>query len=628
MMAKQLCLGLVACILLGFTLAAQASTPTVLTASRSGADGLGETLSGSLKTFSGGAVPLQTVTISAIDTSARLGPAVQPLYGVVPTGAVNAQMGWKIGEDGACVCNGAAAAVVGGLTFTSNSVTDYAKIVPNGFPYPTVAMSVLTFNMPVNDVRDATLTAFTVDSNNVDHTVGQQFPVTAGSNFTFSAPMMATANAAQAGFIFVTFLNASGQVVSTSKIWFTPAQQTVTTVTTDINGNFSVGLGAHVYLADPQMPLSFAGNALFGASGTTVAPLGLNPANTIPALQQPVTSLGTSTAPLIWMSPLPDFMNTVNGSSGGWDSLYADDTTGWHTAAGKTQIMRFPAQWFSSFSADNIAWLTYKMNHANPPIYLAIEIEPNDLYYSNQPAGCTSTGCCKSSNGESYSDPSVQNTLIAKLMGSGANLPIVIMDEPFHFGYALSDAGSCRAVYSGLGLTYTPTNEAQNASLLLSIYKAAFPNLIYGDTEPFPALPLADTSWATDYAAFIQALDSQLGVRVSFMHMDLDWNSLVAHNTTVSSEVATVAPVVRNSPLSMKLGVIADGDHTENSAAAWMADAESNIWCILNSRVAPEQWAFETWDSQPTATTPDTSSTALTYLIPYYLNRTSGSCTN
>jgi hypothetical protein len=644
-MTKLLRWGLVPCALLGFTMTTHAQTGTVLTATRSGT--YGGTLSGSLKTVTGSGVPFTNVYVNTIDTNARLGVATHSSpTGTVPRTAVKGQMGIVIGQnaaplDGACVCNGAAAAVVGGLTYTDAGNNDnyFAKVVPTSFPYPDVGMSVQTFDMQPNETWSEILTTEQVGGG----TKGQQFKVTPNTTFTLNAPIMATANAAQAGYVFLEFLDSSGHVVpnSTTKIWFQPNQNLLQTVTTDLSGNFSLNLGTHIYLADPQIRVDFPGNSFYGVSSTTVAPVGLNTPNTMPALQQPVTSLGTSAAPLIVLGPMTDFFDGINSNGWGWE--YGN----WGPTKSQTQILRISSDYLKTFSVDDLAQLVWNMNHATSPLYLEVEIQPNDNWNSNQPAGCTTTSntntCCHGD--ESYTAPDTPNTIIALLMQAGANVSIVAMDEPFYNGAVntfladgvTSNPNACVTVYANKGLTYTAADEANNASLLLSIYNAAFPKLIFGDIEPFPILPNNDPSWASTtasngYPQFIQTLESPTGplkglVQISFIHIDDDLDLLAKAGKNVSTELGLVAPVIR--PLNMKLGVIVDGRHSnKNSVVPWMQDAEDSIWCIINSGVAPEQLAFESWDPQPTLTVPDNNPQALASLIAYYENRTSGTCSN
>ncbi len=590
MIAKLLRLGLILCALPGFAPTAHAAEGTVLTVSRTG-----NTLSGSLNTVFGGPVLFQNITVSTVDTNARLGLVTESVSGTTPAAAANAQVGIVIGENGACVCNGAAAAVVGGLSYSDSGHQDSVKVVATAFPTANVAMSVRTFSMQPGQTLNENL---------------GQFAVSPGSAFTFSAPMMATANASQAGYAYVTFTDAGGHTLSTSQIWFTPGQQTLTTVNTGGTGGFSLTLPAHVNLADPEISVSFPGNLIYAASNASAAPLGLNPANTMPAVQQPVTGIGTSSAPMIWMSPQPDFITDVNNQ--GWSTVYGE----WNQAASHTKIMRFPVAWLSTFSQDNLAQLVADMN-ANG-ISLVLEIQANnDWSAPGQPALC-------GGGMESFSDPGTANQVIAQLMAAGANLAMVVMDEPFYFGMYAPGTNACYGSAHG-----TVADEIGRATQLLSLYQAAFPNLIYGDIEPFPATNNGTSNgstWTTDYPAFISGVQSQMGIQIPFMHMDINWDDTtrIPDAAHLLSLVQSVAGVIRGH--GMKLGFIANGTSSASSDSTWMTTAESHISCVIDSGVKPEQWAFESWVSHPALTVPETNSSALTYLIDYYENQVSGHC--
>lgn len=589
MVFSRLRAGLLLCAALAYSVPALAVDPTTMTASRSGS-----TVSGRVVDAFGNGVFGATVYLTAVDGNGRMGVTTRSIPGTVPAGAVTGQVGIVVGpnvpNNGACVCNGAAAVVLGGLLYTDSGASTHnygVSVVPDPFQYPNVPLSVRTFELHPGD--------------NYSLSFGT-FAVSAGASFTFSVPVMATANAAQAGYAVLTFTDASGHAVGTpQQIWFTPGQQILGSVNTDVSGNFSTTLAAHAHLADPQLILTWAGNTIYGPSNTTVAPLGIVPANTMPSTQQLLAGLGTSTAPLIWMSPFSDFTNAVNSSTG-WNTVL---TTQWRFAASYTKVLRFTPKIIHGFTQDQLAQLVHDMNGSG--MVLELEIGPNNNY---------GVSC---GSGESFDGPGDVNQAVSDLMSAGANLSMVGMDEPLWYGYYNNACG------------YTMAQEVTSAYQLLHLWKAAFPHLIYGDVEPFPYVS-DKTGWSSDLVSFISGIQQKTGIQVSFLHMDIDWDHapLAGSDPTkpnvpqIQSLVNTVANVVRGN--GMKLGVIINGNGSTGSCMiclpsdtqTWMTEAEAHSDAVATSGALPEQLAFESWNNVPTATIPERNTSALTYLIDYY----------
>jgi hypothetical protein len=591
MVLSRLRAGLLLCAALAYSAPALAVDPTSMTASRSGS-----TVSGRVVDAFGNGVFGATVYLTAVDGNGRMGVTTRSApTGTVPAGAVNGKVGIVVGpnvpNNGACVCHGVAAVVLGGMLYAESGSGSHSygvSVVPDPFPYPAVPLSVRTFELQPGD--------------NYSLSFGT-FAVSAGASFSFSVPVMATANAAQAGYAVLTFTDSSGHAVGTpQQIWFTPGQQILGSVNTDLSGNFSTTLAAHANLADPQLILTWAGNTIYGPSSTTVAPLGIVPANTMPSTQQPLAGLGTSSAPLIWMSPFSDFLSAVNSS--GWNSVL---TTQWPFAAAHTKVLRLLPKTVHSLGQDQLAQLVHDMNASG--MVLELEIGPNNNY------GVSCYG------GESFAGPGDVNQAVSDLMSAGANLSMVGMDEPLWYGY-----------YNTTCPNYTMADEVTSAYQLLHLWKAAFPHLIYGDIEPFPEVS-NKTTWTSDLPSFITGVQQKTGIVVSFVHMDIDWDQpqlLLGSDPTmpnvpqIESLVNTVANVVRGN--GMKLGVIINGNGSTGNCSiclpsdtqTWMTEAEKHSDAVAASGALPEQLAFESWGKVPTATIPERTTTALTYLIDYY----------
>jgi hypothetical protein len=68
-------------------------------------------------------------------------------------------------------------------------------------------------------------------------------------------------------------------------------------------------------------------------------------------------------------------------------------------------------------------------------------------------------------------------------------------------------------------------NVAERTAVIVKIDTAAFPNVIVGDTEPFPAVS-SQPNWAADFAAWMTAFRKATGTPLAFLHLDFDWGDL------------------------------------------------------------------------------------------------------
>jgi hypothetical protein len=215
---------------------------------------------------------------------------------------------------------------------------------------------------------------------------------------------------------------------------------------------------------------------------------------------------------------------------------------------------------------------------------------------------------------EGYSDPGSAYQVVTKLKRAGANVRFISMDEPLWFGHYYSGKNACRSSLDNL---------AERTSVLVKIYTAAFPGVVVGETEPFPALS-SQPNWPAEYFAWLQAFRKAAGVRSEFLQMDVDWGDPKMNIGSASdgSDIRAVAALVRNVSAvarrnRLKVGMIYWGGGSND--AQWMQRARLHVREVQNAGVSLDEATFVTWNPYPSHTFPETDPNALSSLIQYYL---------
>src|SRR5258707_1871786 len=119
------------------------------------------------------------ITVTATDVGGRLPPTARHLMGTVPEGATSAVVGIRVGLEGACVCSGPTAAMVGGIHYE-----EQGKPQQDIFP----------FSPPIQGAPMSANTLAVVPGKTFAPNL-KQFPVTPGAAYVFDTSISATAAA-------------------------------------------------------------------------------------------------------------------------------------------------------------------------------------------------------------------------------------------------------------------------------------------------------------------------------------------------------------------------------------------------------------------------------------------------
>jgi hypothetical protein len=214
---------------------------------------------------------------------------------------------------------------------------------------------------------------------------------------------------------------------------------------------------------------------------------------------------------------------------------------------------------------------------------------------------------------EGYSEPGSANRTVARLMKAGASVSLVEMDEPLWLGHYYTGKNACRSSIENVG---------ERTAVIAKIYTAAFPNVIVGDGEPFPAIS-SQPNWEADYAAWTVAFRKATGTPLAFLNLDFNWgdprlNTGSAHDGSNAAAVATLArevsTVARRNRLQVGMMYWGGG----SSDAQWMDWARLHIREVEAAGVEFDFLRFVSWNPYPARTFPATDPNALASLIPYY----------
>src|SRR6202043_2139937 len=131
------------------------------------------------------------------------------------------------------------------------------------------------------------------------------------------------------------------------------------------------------------------------------------------------------------------------------------------------QMVRVPAKYILAMPDEALGRMARDFNARH--IALGVEILATNWYHEPTcGAGL-----------EGYIDPGSVNQVVAKVLRNGGTINLIAMDEPLWFGHFFSGKNACRSSIADL---------ASRVAVIVKIYTAAFPNVIVGDTEPFPAI--------------------------------------------------------------------------------------------------------------------------------------------
>jgi hypothetical protein len=205
-------------------------------------------------------------------------------------------------------------------------------------------------------------------------------------------------------------------------------------------------------------------------------------------------------------------------------------------------------------------------------------------------------------NEEGYMSIGDMTDTVNTLVRLGIRPDSVDMDGPVSSGSYDTSVNGCR---------YSIPALVTHVAMTMNYVVAAWPGIKIVEIEPVPALMQTPT-WRQDETAFHIGLGLQIGDRVQGMMTDVQWQN-PAWQQAMMDEHAYLTEQ------NMSLAVIYDGNATTTNNTDWINSAVSNFEAVEGTlHIIPDQAIFTSWNAYPQYNMPETSPTALTWLINRY----------
>lgn len=160
---------------------------------------------------------------------------------------------------------------------------------------------------------------------------------------------------------------------------------------------------------------------------------------------------------------------------------------------------------------------------------------------------------------ESCYDPPGARKVAEKIRTAGGQIDMVAMDEPLYYGGYYGGHDACHSSIE---------NVAERAAAIMREYQNAFPNVVIGDAEPFPAIT-NQPNWQAEYtAAWMKAFSAATGQNIAFLQVDINWRQ--ANWQQSLRQIASFAQAAH-----LPLGIIYNANMTAaiSSDQAWLDSA-------------------------------------------------------
>jgi hypothetical protein len=268
-------------------------------------------------------------------------------------------------------------------------------------------------------------------------------------------------------------------------LWFSPSRRDLGAAATDADGRFTLNMPETAVLARPEIRVAFAGNASLRSTLATVEPQAAG-AVVMPALAQPLPASPSPArrSKLVGLSPRQtDLVPIFDGPL----------EKPWNGIAGRINVLGVTEGMIWALPDATLARLMQDLDRRH--IVLGLGLLATNWYHEPPCGGGV----------EGYSDPGSANRTVARLMKAGASVSLVEMDEPLWLGHYYTGKNACRSSIENVG---------ERTAVIAKIYTAAFPNVIVGDGEPFPAIS-SQPNWEADYAAWTVAFRKATGTPLS-----------------------------------------------------------------------------------------------------------------
>ena len=208
---------------------------------------------------------------------------------------------------------------------------------------------------------------------------------------------------------------------------------------------------------------------------------------------------------------------------------------------------------------------------------------------------------------EGYTDPPGNAQIARKIKAAGGELSYVTMDGPLFSGHYYNGQNACHSSIH---------NVADRAAAVMREYQKVFPNVIIGDTEPFPALA-KQPNWRTEYKQWLDAFKEVYGRPIGFLIIDINWPE---DNWHWQQSLQQVVQFARENHL--QVGIIYNAAFPEGAKSdeQWLNRAVDNFSQIEGRMgIVPDKALFESWTFFPKRSLSEQGTLGEDYLVKRYL---------
>jgi hypothetical protein len=259
----------------------------------------------------------------------------------------------------------------------------------------------------------------------------------------------------------------------------------------------------------------------------------------------------------VWLSAIDPYTRQAMkpGDPSDFMALFTP-TAPWQQAAGGINVFKTTTQWLLNASD---ADLTTMFN----------DLRRRDIALAFEAGMMPQTTTC--GGGEGYSQPSDIATLAQRVKRLGGDLKYVAMDEPLWYGHHYQGPNACQLSIPDLAASLVTNFNA---------LRAVFPNVLIGDIEPLSLATVPD--WLDELMAFATAYKSTTGAKLDFIDADVQWGE------DYLSELQQLTTRVHAAGL--KVGIIYNGDATDQTDVAWTTRAEQRFTAIEAESMSREEF--------------------------------------
>lgn len=290
----------------------------------------------------------------------------------------------------------------------------------------------------------------------------------------------------------------------------------------------------------------------------------------------------------------PQKSHGVDGRQG-WQKLFLEPDTPWPPALRHVHVIALAGD-IKGVPDDVYAKAFSKLKQK----HVKFAIEALSLSWVGFPENC--------GHGiESFTDPPSARQIAKRIKAAGGELAYITMDEPLFAGRYSTAPTACHDSVKTV---------AARAAAVMREYQKVFPDVVIGETEPFPALT-KQPNWQAEYREWMQAFQEAFGKPIAFLNVDLNWpedNWRWQHSLQEAAEFTHTERL----PFGIIYNTSIPGG--AKSDAQWLESAENNFTQVEGRLgIIPDKALFESWAWYPQRSITDANGLGEDDLLRRYL---------